>query len=79
MKMQDETQRYEIEVDGFHYRVARRRSLYGGWKWEWTVHGGTVMRSRFCDPDGRTYKKVVAAAERFLAESPISTTEKTNG
>jgi hypothetical protein len=66
VKMTDETQNFEIEVDGHRYRIQRRRSAYGKWKWEWTVHGGTVMRSRWCDPDGRTYKKVVAAAEQIL-------------
>jgi hypothetical protein len=69
MKMQEEIQRYVIEVDGREYRAARRRSVYGKWKWEWTVHGGTVMHSRYCDPEGRTYKKVVAAAEQWLASN----------
>jgi hypothetical protein len=71
MKMQRETQRYEIEVNGRDYRVVRDRSRYNNWKWEWTVHGGTMMHSRYCDPDKPTYKRVVAAAEKFIAENDV--------
>lgn len=66
LKMQSERQRFEIEVDGRLYRAERSRARYNNWKWEWTVHGGSAMRSRYCDENGRTYKRVVAAAEREL-------------
>jgi hypothetical protein len=66
LKMQSERQRFEIEVDGHSYRAERERTRYNGWKWQWAVHGGSVMRSRYCDESGRTYKRVVAAAEREL-------------
>jgi hypothetical protein len=68
MKMQRETQRFTIEVAGREYRVVRDRSRYDGWKWQWQVHGGSVMRSRWCDPSQPTFKRVVAAAEKFIAE-----------
>ena len=70
MKFEFESQRFTIEVDGRDYRLHRSRTNYNNWKWDWTVHGGTMMHSRWCDPDGRTFKKVVAAAEQWISENP---------
>jgi hypothetical protein len=68
MMMLMERQTYEITVGKYLYRLKRERSRYADWKWSWTVHGGSLLRSRWCDPEKPTYKRVVAAAEKWLSE-----------
>jgi hypothetical protein len=72
----DVTERYDIVVGDNQYRVKRtRRAAYPSWEWsEWdyTVHGGSFLRSRWCDPDKPTFKRVVKALERELQTACIA-------
>ena len=56
--------RYDVTMpDGLTYIVRRKESAG---KIEWSVRGGSWLRGRNCDPDGRTHKRVVAAVQAAL-------------
>ncbi len=69
MKMLSEQKRFEIVVDGRLYHVRHERSCQGNWEWGWTVYG--ALQTRWCDPAGRTHKRVVDAAEKAIAENQV--------
>ena len=58
------------------YEATRRRAHYhDNGDWVWSVRGGGNRRDVLCDPDGATYKRVVAIAKAAANPDLISPRE----
>ena len=61
------TEEWVVDIDGKSY-IATRKQVTG--KTYWQVEGGGNFRRHYCDPDGKTHKRVVAWIKAAIAPQP---------